>query len=129
MRASTSDLVALAAVVFLLTVQPYEATRVLGGKQREWTEGERLFLPSLQNKPPSPNGCTYIPGGGGSPCMSTISQKNFAGRSIAARSPPPAGASQAYAEQVVDYGLAMEGRKEGGCLWTLTTSLTSEQSI
>ncbi|CAA2979389.1 Hypothetical predicted protein [Olea europaea subsp. europaea] len=51
-----------------------------------------LVLPSLQRRPvrpPSPNGCTWVGESGGRPCRSSISEKNFAGRSVVGPLPPP----------------------------------------
>ncbi|KAL9168797.1 hypothetical protein ABFS82_04G038600 [Erythranthe guttata] len=102
MRAS-SFLLVIAAVVLVLSFEQYEAIRILGMREREWKiNGEYLLLPSLQTKPPSPNGCTFVPGGGGNSCQSTINQMHFSGRVVVAPPPPPV-TSDGYQEQKVQF--------------------------
>lgn len=99
----SSVVLAIIASCFLLSLQTYEATRVLGIKHRQDMKNEYLLLPSLQ-KPPSPNSCTYIPGGGGTNCKRMVGQKNFAGHAVAASPPPPPLlASDSHEEQKVHF--------------------------
>lgn len=101
---------AIIATIFLLRLQPYEA-RLLGKQHRQDMKNEYLFLPSLQ-KPPSPNGCTYVPGGGGTNCKQMVGEKNFAAHAVAAPPPPlptpppppPLLPSVAHEEQRVHFG-------------------------
>ena len=86
----------------LLTIKPYEASRVLQEETKDWTKNKNLVLQSLHKSPPGPNGCTYIPGDGGSP--STLKQKNFTSHVIATPPPPPAGG--AYPFLVILSGVA-----------------------
>lgn len=110
MRGS-SFLLAIIALLFVLSVEQYKAARILGSpKEREWRNDEYLLLPSLQIKPPSPNGCTFVPGGGGKNCRGTIDQRNFAGGVVVApphRPPhPPLVASDVNLEQKVECDIA-----------------------
>ncbi|KAL2510783.1 Uncharacterized protein Adt_16383 [Abeliophyllum distichum] len=58
---------------------------------------------------PSPNSCSWVGGGGGRPCRSSISEKNFAGHNVAAPPPPPPLADDnAYPEQMVRFGMATD---------------------
>ncbi|CAA2981939.1 Hypothetical predicted protein [Olea europaea subsp. europaea] len=98
-------------MVILLSIRSYEGARVLHEKEEEWMRMDHLLLPSLQVRPPSPNGCTYTPGGGGSPCRNTVGEKNFAGLVVAAAPPPPPRViTDSYPTQMVQFGLATDGR-------------------
>lgn len=103
-------ILAIMALVFLLSIKPYEATRILDEEEQQWMKsGQNLLLPSLQwgrrsVEPPSPNGCTWIPGSGGKPCTASISQRNFA--LIASHPPPPPATHDAYPKQMVQFGVA-----------------------
>ncbi|KAK4418366.1 hypothetical protein Salat_2249300 [Sesamum alatum] len=109
---SAKTIVVITALLLLVSMKPScEATRMLDEEEQQWMKREeRLVLPSLQRGrpmgPPSPNGCTWIPGGGGKPCTATsIGQRNFA--VVASRPPPPARAgNDAYPEQMVQFGVA-----------------------
>ncbi|KAM7527273.1 hypothetical protein LguiB_030683 [Lonicera macranthoides] len=78
-------LVTIMALVFLLSIKPLEACRVLAGEKEEWMNKKAnniLLLPYLQAgvvRPPG-NGCTSTPGQGGNPCRKTIEEKGFASR-------------------------------------------------
>lgn len=80
-----SILVTIMALVFLLSIKPYQACRVLEGEKEGWMNKKAnniLLLPNLQAgavRPPG-NGCTGTPGQGGNPCRKTIEEKGFAGR-------------------------------------------------
>ncbi|KAL3517668.1 hypothetical protein ACH5RR_020257 [Cinchona calisaya] len=92
-------------MVLAISIKPYEATRMVFGDEEE----EHLFLQSLQSRkavnPPAPSGCSFIPGGGGTPCTaSTINEKNFAGRVAVAAPPPPP--TNAYPQHTVQFGVA-----------------------
>ncbi|GFP96813.1 hypothetical protein PHJA_001825400 [Phtheirospermum japonicum] len=73
-------ILAMLALIFLSFIKPYEATRLLNEDKERWMIKRplNLLLPSLQRGrevgPPSPSGCTWIPGSGGKPCTATISQ-------------------------------------------------------
>lgn len=97
----SSVFLAIIATIFLLSLQPYEA-RLLGKQHQQDMKNKYLFLPSLQ-KPPSPNGCTYVPGGGGTNCKKMVGEKNFAAHAVAAP-PPPQLPSGAHEEQRVHFG-------------------------
>ncbi|GFP96812.1 hypothetical protein PHJA_001825300 [Phtheirospermum japonicum] len=76
-------ILAILALTFL-SIKPYEAARILDDEDKEqWMikRPQNLLLPLLQRGrevgPPSPSGCTWIPGSDGKPCTATISQRNF----------------------------------------------------
>ncbi|KAK4441606.1 hypothetical protein Salat_0495500 [Sesamum alatum] len=106
-----SPTVIILAIVFLLSVKPHEATRILDEEEQLWMKKDQnLLLPSLQRRPvrpPAPNGCTWIPGGGGRPCTASISGRNFAGRKVP---PPPPQASDAYPKQMFEFGVATDSK-------------------
>ncbi|CAI9778556.1 unnamed protein product [Fraxinus pennsylvanica] len=108
----SSVIFAVIAVAFLLSIRSYEGARILD--EEEWIRRGHLLLPSLPGntvRPPSPNGCTYIPGGGGSPCPNTIGEKNFVGRVVAAPPPPPPRVNtDAYPREMIQFGVATDGR-------------------
>ncbi|CAA2978166.1 Hypothetical predicted protein [Olea europaea subsp. europaea] len=109
----SSVIFAFIALFFLLSIRSHEGARILDEEEEEWIRRGHLLLPSLQGRtvrPPSPNGCTYIPGGGGSPCRNTISEKNFVGRLVAAPPPPPRVITDSYPRQMVQFGVATDGR-------------------
>ncbi|KAL2236441.1 UNVERIFIED_CONTAM: hypothetical protein Sindi_0835800 [Sesamum indicum] len=113
MRSPTVIVVAIVmGLVFLLSIKPHEATRILDEEEELWMKKEQnLLLPSLQRRPvrpPAPNGCTWIPGGGGRPCAASISGRNFAGRKVAPPPPPPA--SDAYPKQMFEFGVATDSK-------------------
>ncbi|KAH6766763.1 hypothetical protein C2S52_017746 [Perilla frutescens var. hirtella] len=102
--------IAINALVFMLMVQPFEASRILEEEEEQWMKrGQDLLLPSFQRGrptgPPSPSGCTYTPGGGGKPCTASISNQNFAG--ISHPSPP---AASAYPKQMLQFGVATQSK-------------------
>ncbi|KAI3449740.1 hypothetical protein Pfo_006405, partial [Paulownia fortunei] len=106
---SPKVILAIVALVFLLSIKPFEATRILDEEEEQWMKrGQNLLLPSLQRGrpvgPPSPNGCTWIPGSGGKPCTASISERNFA--VIASHPPPPPDTNDAYPKQMVQFGVA-----------------------
>ncbi|CAI9774378.1 unnamed protein product [Fraxinus pennsylvanica] len=109
--------VTVIALLFLLSVRPYECARILDDEEKEWTKTEQhLLLPSLQGGTPTPNSCSYVPGGSGRPCRSTISEKNFAGRVTAPPPPPPLPTpptlvTNAYPNQMMKFGVAAEDSK------------------
>ena len=82
---SLTIVLAVTAVVFLLSVQPNHASRVPNGEKKEWKKKRiNIVLQSLQAGPVSPSApspCTRIPGKG-PPCMIN---KNFASHAL----PPP----------------------------------------
>ncbi|KZV22508.1 hypothetical protein F511_09030 [Dorcoceras hygrometricum] len=95
-------------------MKSYEAARILGEEQEQWfTRGKYLLLQSLEGRrlgrTPSPNGCTWIPGGGGPPCKGpALGERNFAGRAVAAPPPP---VNDAYTDQnMTQFGVAEEGK-------------------
>lgn len=93
-------LLAITVLVSMLVVQPHEATRILNEEENEWMErGRNLLLPSFQRAtgPPAPSGCTWVPGGGGKPCTTTVGSQNFAGRSQP---------SDAYPKEMARFGVA-----------------------
>lgn len=102
-------------IILLVTIKPTEATRILDEEEEQWMKTtQKLLLPSLQRRPfrpPSPNGCTWVPGGGGRPCSTTINQRNFVGRRIASPPPPPPPlAGDAYPKQMFRFGVATDSR-------------------
>ncbi|CAI9781242.1 unnamed protein product [Fraxinus pennsylvanica] len=105
-------LLAIVAIIFILNIKPYGAARILDKEQKQWMKTGHLLLPSLKTvNPPSPNGCTWVGGSGGRPCRSSISEKNFAGRSVAPAPPPPLlAADDAYPEQMVQFGMATNSK-------------------
>lgn len=92
-------LVTITAAVFLLSIKPLSAFRILEEEKEDWmikkaNNNNILVLQNLQKgsgRPPG-NGCTGTPGQGGNNCKRAISQKGFAGRvrvpSSLAPSPP-----------------------------------------
>ncbi|KAG8370769.1 hypothetical protein BUALT_Bualt13G0017900 [Buddleja alternifolia] len=105
---------AIIAVIFLITINQYEATRVLDEEEEQWMKrGQNVLLQSLQRRPvrpPSPNGCTWVPGSGGRPCTATVSQQNFAGHVTASPPPPHAAAFDPYPEQMLQFGVATDSK-------------------
>lgn len=107
---SPKMILVITTLVFLLTIKPYEATRILDEEEEQWMmnkEGQSLLLPSLQrgrpSGPPSPNGCTWVPGGGGKPCTTSINERNFA---MTGSHPASPAVHEAYPEQMVQFGVA-----------------------
>ncbi|CAA2959879.1 Hypothetical predicted protein [Olea europaea subsp. europaea] len=104
-----------------LLINLYFYSRILDDEEKEWMKIEQhLLLPSLQGGTPTPNSCTYVPGGGGRPCRSTISEKNYAGHVMAppppppplpTPPPPPSLVTNAYPSQMIQFGVAAEDRK------------------
>ncbi|KAG8389238.1 hypothetical protein BUALT_Bualt02G0208100 [Buddleja alternifolia] len=114
MRSSKVTLAIIIALVFLLSTKSYEATRILDEDEQQWMKkDQKLLLQSFQRGsptgPPSPNGCTWVPGSGGPPCKASISEQNFA---VIASPPPPVAAAidDAYPEQMVQFGVAVESK-------------------
>ncbi|KAL7084272.1 hypothetical protein ACP275_14G214600 [Erythranthe tilingii] len=109
---SAKVILSITTLVLLLSVKSYEATRLLDEEAEQlWmTRSQNILLPSLQRgravRPPSPNGCTWVPGSGGRPCTATITGRNFAGRHTI--TPPPAG--DAYPEQMFRFGVAADSK-------------------
>ncbi|KAL2238780.1 UNVERIFIED_CONTAM: hypothetical protein Sindi_1069700 [Sesamum indicum] len=108
---SATTILVITVLLLLVSMKPSEASRILDEEEEQWMKREQhLVLPSLQRGrptgPPSPNGCTWIPGGGGKPCKAaSINQRNFA--VVASRPPPPASAGDdAYPKQMVQFGVA-----------------------
>ncbi|KAL2510784.1 Uncharacterized protein Adt_16384 [Abeliophyllum distichum] len=109
MRASNVFLTVMAIIFLLNNIIPYEAARILYKEEQQWMKMTHLVLPSLQVGRPSPNSCSWVGGGGGRPCRSSISEKNFAGHNVAAPPPPPPLADDnAYPEQMVRFGMATD---------------------
>ncbi|KAL8530339.1 hypothetical protein ACS0TY_007393 [Phlomoides rotata] len=104
-------LATIMALVFLQSVKPYESTRILYQEEQEWMQrGQNLLLPSFQRAnrdvgPPSPNGCTWIPGSGGKSCTASITHQNYAG---IASPPPPT--YTAYPKELVQFGVATQNK-------------------
>lgn len=76
-----SIVLAIVAVVFVLSIKPYGASRVLEGEKQEWMKKAYNLLPNLQKAPipPPGNNCSRVPGKGSNPCPpSTINQMGFA---------------------------------------------------
>ncbi|CAA3020476.1 Hypothetical predicted protein [Olea europaea subsp. europaea] len=102
------------AIIYVLNIEPYEAARILDKEEQQWMKMGHLVLPSLQRRavrPPSPNGCTWVGGSGGRPCRSSVSEKNFARRIVTAPPPPPPppiAADNAYPEQMIKFGMAID---------------------
>lgn len=102
---------AITLVLLFSSVKPHNASRILQDEQQEeeeWTSN--LLFQSLQRgpvRPPSPNGCTYIPRQGGAPCTSTntINQMNFVGHAM----PPPTADPYPHAMHV-EFGVASGGK-------------------
>ena len=92
----TLHVVICIAITLLLSIKPYEATRILDEEEEERVK---------KISPPSPNSCSNTPGNGGSPCSSsTISQRNFAGQVRAVAPPPPPPNANPW--QNVQFGIA-----------------------
>lgn len=78
-------------ILVLISMKSYEAARILGEEEEQWiVEGHNLLLQSLKGRrlarTPSPDGCTWIPGG--PPCRAaSIGEQNFPGSLVA--TPPP----------------------------------------
>ncbi|KAL3620620.1 hypothetical protein CASFOL_035532 [Castilleja foliolosa] len=101
----TKTILAIIALIFILSIKEHEATRILDEEQELWMH--RDLLPSLQRgrpvRTPAPNGCTWIPGSGGRPCTAaTITEQHFAGKS----SPHSPAAGGAYPGQGFEFGVA-----------------------
>ena len=94
-----SFVLAIIAMVFLLSIKPYEACRMLDGEEKEWFKNKKMVFQSLQSQP-GPDPCTYIPTPSGPSCK--IKQKNFA-RHITSPPPPP---PRAYPKFMVPGGVA-----------------------
>ncbi|KAG8389240.1 hypothetical protein BUALT_Bualt02G0208300 [Buddleja alternifolia] len=110
MRCAKVILAIIIALVFLLNIKQYEATRVLDEDKEQWLKKDQnLLLQSFQRgRPtgtPSPNGCTWVPGSSGPPCKASISERNFAG--IAPPPPLEAAIDNAYPEQMLRFGVAV----------------------
>ncbi|KAJ4726836.1 Collagen alpha-1(II) chain-like [Melia azedarach] len=74
--------VLIVVLLFLMSIQGYEGSRVLNKEEATVKKGFPLQS-ILQRGPvrrPGHNGCTYIPGTNGPPC---INSRNFAGHATA----------------------------------------------
>ncbi|CAA0828031.1 Unknown protein [Striga hermonthica] len=82
---------AIMALLLLNSVKPNQAARILNEDEqiirtnKPGARQDHLLLPILQRGrpvgPPSPSGCTWVPGQGGKPCSATVGQRSFAGKS------------------------------------------------
>ncbi|KAI5680122.1 hypothetical protein M9H77_01349 [Catharanthus roseus] len=103
---TTVKVIIVIMMAVILCIRPYEAgARILMDHHHEEYQ-RHLILPSLQGgrrpvRPPSPNPCSNIPGGGGTCTRSTsttaINERSYAGQLVhvnnanahAAAPPPP----------------------------------------
>ncbi|GER24911.1 evolved beta-D-galactosidase [Striga asiatica] len=79
---------AILAIFSLSSVKLNQAARLILNEDKQirstnkWGQ-DNLLLPILQRGrtvgPPSPSGCTWVPGQGGNPCTATLGHRNFAG--------------------------------------------------
>ena len=77
-------LVTIMALIFLLSIKPYGACRVLEGEKEEWMNKKANSILLLQNlqkggEHTPGNGCHGTPNQGGNPCPATIGEMDFAG--------------------------------------------------
>lgn len=115
----TKSIVICIALFLLLSIKPYEGSRILDEEEEELFKKEQanLLLQSLQKKTgggtPSPNPCGFIPGGHGHCKVSTITEMNFAAQLSAAAPPPPPPPPppmMAYPQKIFQFGIADNNR-------------------